>query len=67
MFAKVETKAGPGQSPIYALLGASGSLPQWNFGKYVVGKDGTVRAYFPSRTTPDAKELRDALEKALAE
>jgi glutathione peroxidase len=67
MFAKVETKAGPGQSPIYALLGASGSLPQWNFGKYVVGKDGTVRAYFPSRTTPDAKELRDAIEKALTE
>lgn len=67
MFAKVETKAGPGQSPVYALLGASGSLPQWNFGKYLVGKDGTVRAFFPSRVTPDAKELRDAIEKALAE
>lgn len=67
MFAKVETKPGPGQSPVYALMGASGSLPQWNFAKYLVGKDGTVRAFFPSRVTPDAKELRDAIEKALAE
>jgi glutathione peroxidase len=66
MFAKVETRPGTGQSPVYAFLGQSGSLPQWNFGKYVVGKDGKVRAYFPSRTTPDAKELRDAIEQALA-
>lgn len=66
MFAKVETKAGPGQSPIYAFLGQSGSLPSWNFGKYVVGKDGKVRAYFPSRVAPDAKDLRDAIEQALA-
>ncbi len=53
-------------APIYAFLGESGSLPQWNFGKYVVGKDGKVRAYFPSRMTPDAKERRDAIELALA-
>lgn len=66
MFAKVETKAGPGQSPVYAFLGQGGTLPQWNFGKYLIGKDGKVRAYFPSRTTPDSKELRDAIEQALA-
>lgn len=67
MFSKVETKPGPNQSPVYAFLGQSGSLPQWNFGKYVVGKDGKVRAFFPNRTTPDAKELRDAIEQALAQ
>lgn len=66
MFAKVETKAGPGQSPIYAFLGQTGNLPQWNFGKYVVGKDGKVLAYFPSRTTPDDPALREALDKAFA-
>ena len=33
MFEKVQTKAGPGQSPIYALLEqGSGKLPSWNFG-----------------------------------
>src|SRR3954469_2041886 len=30
MFAKVVTMAGPEQSPVYKLLGASGHLPQWN-------------------------------------
>src|SRR5262249_32752983 len=57
MFGKVVTKAGPDQSPVYTLLGKSGSLPAWNFGKYVVGKDGKVVSFFPSKVTPDAKEL----------
>ena len=66
MFAKVVTQAGPEQSPVYAFLGESGSLPQWNFSKYVVDKDGKVAAFFPSRVAPDAPELRAAIEKALA-
>ena len=65
MFAKVVTKAGPGQSPVYAFLGESGMLPQWNFSKYVVDKNGKVAAFFPSRVAPDAPELRAAIEKAL--
>jgi glutathione peroxidase len=65
MFEKVVTKAGQGQSPIYSFLGASGSLPSWNFGKYVIGKDGKVVAYFPSKVTPDAPELRAAIDKAI--
>jgi len=60
------TKAGDGQSPVYAYLGTSGSLPAWNFGKYVIGKDGKIAAYFPSKVTPDAPELRAAIDKALA-
>jgi glutathione peroxidase len=67
MFAKVVTKAGPEQSPVYAFLGESGSLPQWNFSKYVVDKNGKVEAFFPSRVAPDAPELRAAIEKALAQ
>jgi glutathione peroxidase len=66
MFEKVVTKAGPGQSPIYAYLGASGQLPAWNFAKYVVGKDGQIVAFFPSQVTPEAPELRAAISKALA-
>jgi glutathione peroxidase len=65
MFAKVVTKAGEGQSPIYAFLGKGGELPSWNFGKYLVGRDGQVIAYFPSKVAPESKELRDAIEKAL--
>ena len=65
MFAKVVTKPGVDQSPVYTLLGQTGSLPQWNFSKYVVDKNGKVVAFFPSRVTPDAPELRAALDKAL--
>jgi glutathione peroxidase len=66
MFAKAVTRKGPEQSPVYAFLGESGSLPQWNFSKYVVDKDGKVEGFFPSRVAPDAPELRAAIEKMLA-
>ncbi|MBK7644257.1 MAG: glutathione peroxidase [Planctomycetes bacterium] len=68
LFAKVKVKQGEGQSPLYKLLsGATGELPGWNFGKYVVGKDGKPRAFFPSTTKPEDPELRAAIEKALEE
>jgi glutathione peroxidase len=67
LFAKQVTRAGPDQSPVYAFLGESGHLPGWNFSKYVVGKDGKVRAFYSSKVTPDAPELRAAIERALAE
>lgn len=65
MFEKVVTKAGEGQSPVYAFLGKGRELPSWNFGKYLVGRDGQVVAFFPSKVTPESKELRDAIEAAL--
>jgi glutathione peroxidase len=66
MFAKVVTKSGPDQSPVYKLLGSTGHLPAWNFSKYVVGKDGKILAFFPSEVTPESAELRGAIMKALA-
>ena len=66
MFAKVVTKPGPDQSPVYKLLGSSGHLPAWNFSKYVIGKDGQILAFFPSEVTPESAELRGAIMKALA-
>ena len=65
MFAKVSTRPGPEQSPVYAFLGTSGHLPEWNFHKYVVGKNGKVVAVFPSSTTPDSRQLRAAIDSAL--
>jgi glutathione peroxidase len=67
IFSKLITKAGPDQSPIYGYLGQSGSLPSWNFGKYLLSKEGKVLKYFPSKVTPDSPELREAIEAALAE
>src|SRR4249919_592313 len=60
MFSKVVTRPGAGQSPVYKFLGASGHLPAWNFSKYVIGKDGAIRAFFPSEVTPEDKALRRA-------
>jgi len=65
MFSKLVTKAGPDQSPIYTYLGATGNLPGWNFSKYLVGKDGTVKAFFPSKVTPEDPALRKAIDEAL--
>ncbi|MGE3274007.1 MAG: glutathione peroxidase [Vicinamibacterales bacterium] len=62
MFAKVETRPGPGQSPVYRLLGETGHLPAWNFAKYLVGRDGQVRAFFPSGVAPESREMREALK-----
>jgi glutathione peroxidase len=68
LFTKVQTKGGAGQSPIYAALEkASGKLPSWNFGKYLVGRDGRVIDYFTPSTDPEDAKLTAALEKALAE
>ncbi len=66
LFAKIVTKAGSDQSPVYGFLAKTGNLPQWNFSKYVIGKDGKVVAFFPSDVTPDSPELRAAIDKALA-
>ncbi len=66
LFAKLETKPGPGQSPVYAFLEKGGKAPNWNFCKYVVGKDGEVRGFFPSNVAPDDPKLTAAIEDALA-
>jgi glutathione peroxidase len=65
MFSKVVTKAGRDQSPVYSYLGASGHLPAWNFSKYLIGKDGRVRAFFPSEVTPEDPALRRAIADAM--
>lgn len=66
MFAKT-TVRGPQASPLYADLSRlSGSPPQWNFHKYLIGRDGrSVRAY-ASQVVPDSAELVRDIERALA-
>ena len=66
LFAKQKTQPGPGQSPVYAFLTRGGQVPDWNFCKYLVGRDGRVIAFFPSKVKPESKELRAAIAAALA-
>jgi len=66
MLSKVVVK-GSGKVPLYEYLTQTGGEVKWNFTKFLVGKDGKVRARFESGTGPDSKELAGAVEKALAE
>ena len=60
---------GPEQHPLYAALtGPGAKFPgdvEWNFGKFLVGKDGTVLKRFAPKTAPDAPEVIAAIEEAL--
>ena len=65
---KVHVK-GAEQHPLYtALSGKEGAFPgdvTWNFGKFLIGKDGKPIARFEPKTTPDSPEVTEAIEKAL--
>ena len=66
MFAK-SVVTGRNANPLHAqLAGISGQSPEWNFHKYLVGRDGKLVASFPSRVTPQDGKLVAAIEKALA-
>jgi glutathione peroxidase len=45
--------------------GHSGDI-RWNFEKYVIDRNGAVVARFAPTVAPDAPEVREAIEKALA-
>lgn len=56
---------GANRSPLYQFLVGDGEDISWNFGKFVVGRDGEVVERFDPKTAPDAPELKAAIEKAL--
>ena len=70
LMAKISVK-GDNQHPLYtALTGKEGIFPgdvKWNFGKFLIGKDGKAIARFEPRTKPDDAKVVEAIEKALAE
>ena len=58
--------SGTGANPLYAeLIKATGNAPKWNFNKYLIGRDGKVVEYFPSKVTPEDAALVGKIEKAL--
>ena len=65
MFAKSSVK-GPQANPLHAqLIKATGQEPKWNFTKYLIGRDGKVLDYFPSKVTPEDPKLTGKIEAAL--
>ncbi len=69
LFAKLHVK-GSDRHPLYtALTGKDSPYPgdiKWNFGKFLVGKDGAIIKRFEPQTKPDAPEVIEAIEAALA-
>lgn len=60
MFEKISVK-GEDQHPLYKFLKEkTGSEPSWNFCKYLVKPDGTVK-FFPSKVTPMDKQILDEI------
>jgi glutathione peroxidase len=61
---------GPNRNPLYvALAGKDSPFPgdiKWNFGKFLIGRDGKILKRFEPKTTPDSAEVIAAIEAALA-
>ena len=65
MFAKSEV-VGPNVNPLHAnLIKITGKEPKWNFTKYLIDRNGKVLEYYPSKVTPDDKQLVSRIEQAL--
>ena len=64
MFSKISVK-GAGKAPVYQFLTQAAGDVSWNFGKFLVGKDGKVIQRFDSGVGPESSELTKAIETAL--
>ena len=56
---------GSNRSDLYQFLVGDGPDIDWNFGKFLVGRDGKTVERFGPRTAPDDASLKAAIEKAL--
>lgn len=66
MFEKVVVRGSEATPMFRELARVTGDQPGWNFHKYLIGRDGEVVGSFGSRTKPEAPEIVEAIEKALA-
>jgi glutathione peroxidase len=64
LFEKLDVK-GENQHPIYQFLTAGHDVPDWNFTKYLVGKDGQVIRRYAPTAKPDDPQLLEDVEAAL--
>ena len=69
LFDKIDVN-GAKRHPLYvALAGEKSPFPgdiKWNFGKFLISRDGKILKRFDPRTTPDSKDVTEAIEAALA-
>ena len=64
MFAKTSVK-GDDVNPLFATLTELSEEPEWNFAKYLIGRDGKLVSKFPAQTVPEDPEVVAAIDAAL--
>lgn len=70
MFSKVKVK-GEGKAPLFEYLTSAQTNPDspgeidWNFGKFLIDRDGKIAARFKASVKPEAPEVVAAIEKTL--
>ena len=70
MFEKIDVN-GANRAPLYQWLTSQNTQPDgpgdilWNFGKFLLDKQGNVIARFNPRVAPDAPEVTAAIDKAI--
>ncbi|MCA8946114.1 MAG: glutathione peroxidase [Planctomycetes bacterium] len=64
LFEKVDVK-GDNQHPVYQFLTADSDVPDWNFTKYLVGKNGQLIKRYAPTTAPDDATLLADIDEAL--
>ena len=68
MFSKIVVK-GDGINPLYTWLIANADRHEdieWNFAKFLIGKDGKVIKRYSPKTQPDSADVTGAITEALA-
>lgn len=70
LFSKIDVK-GEGQAPLYRFLTSKETDPkfagdiEWNFAKFLIGRDGKIRNRFPAGTDPLTPGVVTEVEAAL--
>ena len=71
MFAKIVVR-GPNKVPLYDYLTSSATNPEspgeveWNFEKFLIGRDGEIIGRFRSAVEPESRQITRAIDSALA-
>lgn len=63
-----EVVSGADAHPFYkwaAKVAGADAAPRWNFHKYLIGPDGGLAAWFPTRTSPVDPQVTGEIEKLL--
>ena len=70
LFSKIEVN-GEGRAPLYAWLTSSEVGPEesgdvkWNFGKFLIGRDGNIMGRFAPTVEPCSVELKTSIQAVL--